>query len=122
MFDPEQERAERGFGLEQTIYFSDAVFAVAITLLAIDIQVPGVPADAAAALPRRLLCLVPQFSNFAISFLVIGSYWLAHHRLFGYITAGNQGVARAEPLLSLVYLTDFETYLTRNGWERNPDH
>ena len=60
--------------------FSDGVFAIAITLLALQLEVP-VSGD----LATELAGLLPFFVSFAISFLVIGTYWVVHHRLFSVI-------------------------------------
>ncbi|HET8626611.1 MAG TPA: TMEM175 family protein [Thermomicrobiales bacterium] len=68
--------------LERLVFFSDAIFAIAITLLALDIRVPDPAGTTAAELPRQVLALAPNIVSFAVSFLVIGSYWLAHHRIF----------------------------------------
>lgn len=70
-------------GLDRIIFFSDAVFAIAITLLALDIRLPPLPetagnADLLAALGHTW----PQFLSYSISFLAIGMIWLAHHRTF----------------------------------------
>lgn len=73
-------------GFERIVFFSDAVFAIAITLLALDIHVPQLPPSPSEAdLARELLGLWPKYVGYIISFLVIGNYWLAHHRAFRYI-------------------------------------
>ncbi len=73
-------------GLERIVFFSDAVMAIAITLLAIDIRVPEVsPNVAAQQLPGLLSALKPHIMTFFISFIVVGVYWISHHRYFGYI-------------------------------------
>lgn len=73
-------------GLERIVFFSDAVMAIAITLLAVDIRVPDLPPpEAAAELAFRLGELNPQIISFVISFVVIGIYWMAHHRYFAMI-------------------------------------
>jgi TMEM175 potassium channel family protein len=74
--------------LERIIFFSDAMFAIAITLLVLDIRVPSVPQDlVASGLPQALAALWPKFLSYIISFVVIGLYcWQVHHRTFRYIT------------------------------------
>ncbi len=77
---------EDQLGLERIVFFSDAVMAIAITLLAIDIRVPQVdPGLATQQLGAGLSAIAPRFMTFFISFLVIGIYWISHHRYFGYI-------------------------------------
>ncbi len=78
--------ADEQLGLERIVFFSDAVMAIAITLLAIDIRVPDVdPSVAAQQLAARLSAIEPHLMTFFISFIVIGVYWISHHRYFGYI-------------------------------------
>lgn len=75
------------FQLERLILFSDAVFAIAITLLVIDIKVPvltdGEHNDY--TILQKLAEQAPKFIGFLVSFLLIGQYWVVHHRLFGYV-------------------------------------
>jgi len=59
--------------------FSDGVFAVAITLLALDLVVPG-PGNF--SLAHNLHEHVPSFAAFGVSFLTIGIIWVNHHTLF----------------------------------------
>jgi uncharacterized membrane protein len=68
------------------ILFSDAVFAIAITLLALEIKVPSIDRHIAtdALLLKSLDELIPKFTGFFISFFIIGLYWTIHHRIFGY--------------------------------------
>jgi uncharacterized membrane protein len=71
---------------DRVLFFSDAVFAIAITLLVVDIRVPDVTSgvvDASQALHDARYKIL----GFVISFLVIGLFWMGHHRLFRYITA-----------------------------------
>jgi uncharacterized membrane protein len=82
---------KKEFQLERLILFSDAVFAIAITLLVIEIKVPEIHGEELSeiALGRELLHLIPKLVGFIISFLIIGQYWTVHHRLFGYVINYN---------------------------------
>ncbi len=70
-------------GLERLIFFSDAVFAIAITLLALEVRLPsGAGQLNNAQLFSELIGMWPKYLAYIISFLVIGSFWVAHHRKF----------------------------------------
>jgi uncharacterized membrane protein len=79
----------RGSNSDRLQFFSDAVFAIAMTLLVIDITVPvvrNVASTTNAQLNAELWTAVgaqwPQFLAYAISFWIIGINWVAHHRKF----------------------------------------
>jgi len=77
---------EESLGLERIVFFSDAVMAIAITLLAFDLRIPEIdPSLAATQLPAQLAAITPNLLIFFISFVVIGIYWISHHRYFSYI-------------------------------------
>jgi uncharacterized membrane protein len=78
---------KKEFQLERLILFSDAVFAIAITLLAIEIKVPELDRHTATdkQLLESLAEMIPKFIGFFISFFIIGLYWTVHHRMFGYV-------------------------------------
>ena len=97
--DSEESWVERGTDVERAIYFSDAVFAIAITLLALEIRVPEVP-DEPAALHEALLGLLPRFSSFLLSFWLVGTYWVAHHRVYHHM----RGYDRRLQLINLLFL------------------
>ena len=67
------------YDLGRLLTFTDGVFAIAITLLVLDIPVPVGPP---ARLWPALLQLYPRLIAFGLSFLLVGIYWLTHHRLF----------------------------------------
>lgn len=74
---------EGGRELDRLVFFSDAVFAIAITILVLDIKVPDIPPDLVSReLPGRIVELGPKFLSYVISFLVLTIYWQAHHRVF----------------------------------------
>ena len=66
---------------DRVLFFSDAIFAIAITLLVIDISVPGAK-DAAS----EISAAKDNILSFAISFVVIGLFWMGHHTVLRYIT------------------------------------
>jgi uncharacterized membrane protein len=74
------------YDVGRLLSFSDGVFAIALTLLVLDIPVPALTAQhSGAALWGALQGLWPKLLGFAISFGVVGLYWLRHHRLFRHI-------------------------------------
>lgn len=73
-------------GLERIVFFSDAVFAIAITLLALEIRLPeGISQAGDTQLLQSLFSIWPRYLGFMISFLCVGNFWMLHHRHFRYI-------------------------------------
>lgn len=84
-------KSDDALGLERLVFFSDAVMAIAITLLAVDLKVPEIdPSRAVTELPKQIAALQPSLMTFFISFIVIGIYWMQHHQYFGYIRRYNR--------------------------------
>ncbi len=79
------QEVESGNAVERTVHFSDAVVAIAITLLTLELRLPEglAPGEVAGHLLDTLSGLVA----FLVSFWVIASYWIAHHRIFNRIGA-----------------------------------
>jgi uncharacterized membrane protein len=70
--------------------FSDAVIAIIVTLLVLDLKVPELVATVGnAGVIKALLNLAPQFASFVISFFVICIFWVNHHQFF-------HGIRRAD--------------------------
>ena len=70
-------------GIDRIKFFSDAVFAIAITLLSLNLVVP--PSTAATHLGHELASIGPEYGAFAFTFLLIGLRWLTHLVQFRYI-------------------------------------
>jgi uncharacterized membrane protein len=91
-----RHRDEWGVEFSRIVAFSDGVFAIAITLLVLALEVPESAADVGSAvLDQR-----GDFFAYALSFAVLGKLWLAHHRFFS-------ALERFDPTLmglNLVYL------------------
>jgi uncharacterized membrane protein len=83
---PKRHDAEMEPGLERLVFFSDAVFAIAITLLVVDLRVPEMAGRVTdARLADAVAELSPRIFAYALSFAVIGLYWLTHWRRFSMI-------------------------------------
>ena len=103
--------ADDHLGYERLIFFSDAVFAIAITLLIIEVRLPALPDDASDAdLIAGLRATVPAVFAYVLSFATIGLYWLAHWRRFRYIARVDYRlVAYNLVLLGLIAFIPFPT-------------
>lgn len=79
-----ETRRERIYDRDRTTAFSDGVFAIAITLLVLTIEVPKVsdPSE----LPSAIGDLSDSFISYGISFAVIGLLWFRHHGFFGQLS------------------------------------
>jgi uncharacterized membrane protein len=73
-------------------FLSDGVFAIAMTLLVLGIEVPSSGIVGASDVPRLLYDLWPKFLSYVVSFIVLGVYWEGHHGQFHFIQ-------RADPIL-----------------------
>ncbi|MGH9984239.1 MAG: TMEM175 family protein [Nitrososphaeraceae archaeon] len=77
----------RQIRLNHVISFGDAIFAFSITFMAISIQIPNLPDDLTQTqLFDRLMELRTHFETYAISFFIIGIYWIAYHQVSGRMT------------------------------------
>ena len=87
--------------------FSDGVFAVAITLLVLEIEVPG-----GENLWHDLKEQWPSFAAFAVSFWVIGIIWVNHHGVIDHLKRADRGVLYLNLLvLMTVVFIPFSTEL-----------
>jgi uncharacterized membrane protein len=70
-------------GIERIVLFSDAVIAIAITLLVLDIKLPDLPEHVdAAALSDALGSIGSKIIAYVVSFLVVGQFWYGHYLRF----------------------------------------
>lgn len=109
MSDPPRERT---LELDRVANFSDAVFAIAATVLVLSINIPaGLKGpDLDRKLWEAFQDAVPNILAYALSFYTIGLYWLAHHRLFRFIRRIDAGfIALNLVELGLIALLPFPT-------------
>ena len=81
---------------EHVIAFGDAIFAFAITLMTISIDIPDLPPNLTESeLLSRLYDVYPQVESYVISFAVIAMFWISYHQVFNFIRESH---------VSMVYL------------------
>ena len=61
--------------------FSDGVFSIAITLLALELKVPHLINSSLYQSAREVLPLIPNVATFILSFITIAIFWVNHHQL-----------------------------------------
>lgn len=102
--------------LERVISFSDAVFAFAITLMALSIDIPDLPTHLTQSeLLDKLYDLYPQFESYVISFAVIAIFWVSYHQVFNHIKGSHITMVYLNLLfLLLITLLSLSTSLVIN--------
>jgi uncharacterized membrane protein len=113
MSEVARSRSGAGRDRDRIVNLSDGVFAIAITLLILDIRVPDIPENLVASeLPRELLSLWPKYLGYFLSFVGISSFWLIHHSIFRPIRAYDRNLLYLNFLfLMLVAFVPFPTSL-----------
>ncbi len=87
---------------DRIVVLSDGVFAIAMTLLILDIRLPvGLPH---AKFQDALVLLIPNFISYVISFIMIGTYWGVHRRIIHYLKCIDASFIRLN-LLFLFFVT-----------------
>jgi uncharacterized membrane protein len=97
-------REGQGIEFDRVTYFTDAVFAIALTLLVVEVGVPETiqgAGDDPAVLLNAFGDRAPLIAAFFLGCFVIGSYWAAHHRFMARLGAVDRGFVA----LTVVYLT-----------------
>ena len=87
--------------LERLTFFSDAVFAIAMTLLVVEVKLPHLAVFGEAELADALVSLIPDYVGFLVSFLVLGRFWAGHHSLMGLLAASSPKLVWANLLMLL---------------------
>jgi uncharacterized membrane protein len=90
---------------EHVVAFGDAVFAFAITFMAISIDIPDFPPNLTESqLLTKLYDLYPQVESYIISFAVIGIFWISYHQIFNFIRESHISMVYLN-LLFLLFIT-----------------
>src|ERR1700738_4970476 len=83
----------------------DGIFAVAMTLLVLDLKLPeGLKMSSDVEVWHQLLELTGRFLTYTLSFIVLGIYWIGHHSLFHFVRKVNRGLLWLN-LLFLLFIT-----------------
>ena len=89
----QSSRPDVGRDRDRIVNLSDGVFAIAITLLVLDIRVPDVPENLVTSeLPGALLSLWPRYLSYFLSFVSISFFWIIHHSIFRPIRAYDRNL------------------------------
>jgi uncharacterized membrane protein len=107
---PLQQAENEGNALatERIMLFTDAVVAIAITLLALELPVPE--GNTNAELLKSAAAGRPEYTSFLISFVVIWGYWSGHRQLFQYVSRFDRPLAALNGLwLLMLVVTPFAT-------------
>ena len=102
--------------LEHVISFSDAIFAFAITLMALSVDIPDLPTNLTQSeLLDKLYELLPQFESYVISFAIIAIFWVSYHQVFNHIKGSHITMVYLNLLfLLLITLLSLSTSLVIN--------
>lgn len=115
-------RGFSGVSLDRIQSFSDGVFAVAITLLILDVRLPIVPLGKTnnSVVAHALWKQYPHYLAYLISFLVIGAFWMGHHRFFDRLARHDETFAWLNVLylMSVVFIPFPTSVLSEYGETR----
>jgi uncharacterized membrane protein len=115
---PDREEEVGTKAVDRLTFFSDAVVAIAITLLAIDLPVPSGPT--AGQFWSSALHSSGHYAAFLISFLAISAAWSHHHDIFRYATKTDARLRRYDTAwLLMIILTPFATKLLVSHGQEN---
>jgi uncharacterized membrane protein len=84
---PQQSRNDNP---DRLVTLTDGVFAIVMTILVLDLEIPG--AGEGQSVADGLRDLVPTFGAFVISFLIVGMYWVWHRGIFAQVRYTNYQV------------------------------
>lgn len=113
----EDRSGERDYALERLIMLSDGVFAIAITLLALELRPPE---DWDHSLTGLWSGMWRPALAFVVSFLVIAAYWISHRRMFGRFRSADLPLTILNLLqLGLITLVPVATNLVYEGGPRS---
>jgi uncharacterized membrane protein len=114
--------ADTQFSKARLEMLCDGIFAIAMTLLVLELKPPALPRTAATA---EILHALGEhglaFTGFVLSFLLAGQFWVLHHVSFNYLRQANRTLAILTiPFLMFVSFLPFSTSMLTAFGLRNP--
>ena len=101
--------------LEHVISFSDAIFAFAITIMTLSVDIPDLPTNLTQSeLLDKLYELYPQFESYIISFAVIAIFWVSYHQVFNHIKGSHITMVYLNLLFLLIDNSSITFYFSSN--------
>lgn len=121
MNEEAEKHPKQEFQVERLAFFSDAVFAIAITLLIIEFRVPHISKESSLQeVLHQLAELKLELASLLATYLLIASYWIRHHSLYKYIHDYNKHIVIANmaallPIIFLPFSTAFAAQCLKNA-------
>ncbi len=103
----DENEIKKEFQLERIIFFSDAVFAIIITIMVLDVKLPDVvkPSTEAEA-KSAFFQVLPKLTAFIVTFFMVGRFWMRHLRIFSYLKDYNAPLI----FINLLFLLSVSLY------------
>lgn len=103
----DENEIKKEFQLERIIFFSDAVFAIIITIMVLDVKLPDVQKYTSEGQARgAFLQLLPRLITYILTFFMVGGFWIRHLRIFSFLKDYNPVLV----VLNLVFLLSVSLY------------
>jgi uncharacterized membrane protein len=97
----DEQEIKKEFQLERVILFSDAIFAIIITIMVIELKLPETIREATnLELSHEFKRLVLKLMGYTISFFLVAMFWMRHVKIFSFLKDYNRNVL----VLNLVFL------------------
>jgi uncharacterized membrane protein len=90
MNNSDESEIKKEFQLERVIFFSDAVFAIIITIMILDVKLPEVERySSELAAKSAFMHIMPKLVGYGVSFFAVGNLWMKHLRTFSFLKDYN---------------------------------
>lgn len=94
---------KKQFQIERLAFFSDAVIAIAITLLLLEVKIPEFDVRPS---HEEIVQMIIEFGALLVCFITVGGIWMKHHDLFEHVDYINRRIVK----MNLVFLLALSFY------------